>query len=79
MSERGVIRQMEGQRKPQTFTYPNMIVRVHFPDLTDAERKRRNKELYKAAEDILKSVPERKKKKDALSFQDREIKRQEKD
>ena len=52
---------MEGQRKSQTFTYPNMIVRVHFPDLTDDERKKRSKELYKAAEDILKSAVERKK------------------
>ena len=53
---------MNGQREMRTFQYPNMIVRVHFPDLTDDERKRRNKELYKAAEDILKSATERKKK-----------------
>ena len=53
---------MNGQSEMRTFHYPNMVVRVHFPDLTDEERKRRNKELYKAAEDILKSAPERKKK-----------------
>lgn len=47
---------MNGQREMRTFHYPNMIVRVHFPDLTDEEKKRRNKELYNAAEAILKSA-----------------------
>ena len=45
---------MEGQREVQTFTYPNMIVRVHFPDLTEEENKRRMKRLYQAAAEILK-------------------------
>ena len=45
---------MEGQREVQTFTYPNMVVRVHYPDLTEEENKRRMKRLYKAAEEILK-------------------------
>ena len=45
---------MEGQREVQTFTYPNMIVRVHFPDLTEEENKRRMKRLHQAAEEILK-------------------------
>lgn len=47
---------MNGQREMRTFTYPNMVIRVHFPDLTDEEKKKRTKELYKAAEDILKAV-----------------------
>lgn len=42
---------MEGQR---TFTYPNAIVRVHFPDLTDEEQKKRMKKIRKAAEELLK-------------------------
>lgn len=42
---------MEGQR---TFTYPNAIVRVHFPDLTDEEQKKRMKKINKAAEELLK-------------------------
>ena len=43
---------MDGQMK--TFTHPNAIVRVHFPDLTDEEQKRRMKRIYKAAEELLK-------------------------
>jgi ribosome recycling factor len=45
---------MEGQREIQTFTYPNMVVRVHFPDLTEEENKRRMKRLHQAAAEILK-------------------------
>ena len=45
---------MEGQREVQTFTYPNMIVRVHYPDLTEEENKRRMKRLHQAAAEILK-------------------------
>ena len=45
---------MEGQREVQTFTYPNMIVRVHFPDLTAEENKRRLQCLHQAAVAILK-------------------------
>lgn len=45
---------MEGQREVQTFTYPNMVVRVHFPDLSEEENKRRMKRLHQAAAEILK-------------------------
>ena len=37
----------------QTFTYDNMIVRVHRPDLTEEERKRRMKSIQSAAEKLL--------------------------
>ena len=47
---------MSGQREVITFTYPNMIVRVHVPDLTEEEQKRRMKKLYKATEELLKEV-----------------------
>lgn len=50
---------MNGQREMRTFTYPNMVVRVHFPDLTDEEKKKRTKELHKAAEELLKSAYEK--------------------
>lgn len=36
------------------FKYPNMIIRVHIPDLTDEERQRRMKQLHKATEELLK-------------------------
>ena len=47
---------MEGQREVRTFTYPNAIVRVHFPDLTAEENNKRMKRLYKAAVEVLKEV-----------------------
>lgn len=40
----------------KVYTYPNAIVRVHIPDLTDEERARRHKTLYKAAEALLKGA-----------------------
>ena len=42
---------MEGQR---TFIYPNAIVRVHFPDLSDEEQKKRMKKIQKSAAELLK-------------------------
>lgn len=42
---------MEGQR---TFIYPNAIVRVHFPDLTDEEQQKRMKKIHQAAVELLK-------------------------
>lgn len=36
------------------FIYPNAVVRVHHPDITKEERDRRMKQIYKAAEDVLK-------------------------
>lgn len=50
---------MQGQadtyKEVKTFTYPNMTVRVHIPDLTEEERKRRMKAVYNAAAELLKS------------------------
>lgn len=49
---------MKGQvdiyKETKVFTYPNMVVRVHIPDLTEAERQRRRKNLAKAAEALMK-------------------------
>ena len=39
----------------QVFTYPNMVVRVHRPDITQEEHNRRMKQIHKAAENVLKS------------------------
>lgn len=47
---------MNGQSETKVFTYPNAVVRVHFPDLTDEEQKRRMKQLHKAAAELLKEV-----------------------
>lgn len=46
---------MNGQGETKTFTYPNAIVRVHFPDLSDEENKNRMKQIHKAAAELLKS------------------------
>lgn len=45
---------MEGQREVRTFTYPDMIVRVYFPDLTEEENERRMMRLHQAAAKIIK-------------------------
>lgn len=50
---------MEGQdtyKEVKTFTYQNAIVRVHIPDLTDEERKRRLKAVHSAAENLMKGL-----------------------
>ena len=47
---------MNGQSEVRTYTYPNAIVRVHFPDITAEENERRMKLLYKAAAELLKEV-----------------------
>ena len=39
----------------QEFIYPNMVVRVHRPDITQEERNRRMKQIHKAAENVLKA------------------------
>lgn len=49
---------MKGQdtyKEVRTFTYPNCIVRVHIPDLTEEERARRMQEIHNAAAKLLKS------------------------
>jgi hypothetical protein len=45
---------MSGQSEILTFNYPNMVVRVHQPDISEEEHKRRMKQIYKAAEELLK-------------------------
>lgn len=40
----------------ETFTYPNAIVRVHFPNITPEENARRMKRIEVAATELLKEV-----------------------
>ena len=44
----------------QTFTYDNMVVRVHRPSLTEEERKKRLKSIEKAAEKLVIEAMKRK-------------------
>lgn len=37
----------------KTLHFPNMVVRVHFPDITAEERERRMKGIYEAAAKLL--------------------------
>jgi hypothetical protein len=41
-------------KEVRVFEYPNMIVRVHIPDISDEENERRMKLVRKAAEALLK-------------------------
>lgn len=47
---------MDGQCEIKVFTYPNMVVRVHLPDLSEEENKKRMKQIYKAASELLKET-----------------------
>lgn len=46
--------QVDSYKEVKVFTYPNMVVRVHIPDLTKEERERRMKNIEKAAAALLK-------------------------
>lgn len=43
------MKQEDTYKEVKTFHYENVVVRVHIPDLTDAEHDRRMKEIGKAA------------------------------
>lgn len=47
--------QVDTYKEVKTFTYPNMTVRVHIPDLNEEERKRRMQKIHTAAAELLKS------------------------
>ena len=46
-------------KEVRVFEYPNMIVRVHIPDISDEENERRMKRVRKAAEALLKEASKR--------------------
>ena len=41
-------------KEVRTFSFENMTVRVHIPEITEQERKRRMKAIHKAAAELLK-------------------------
>lgn len=43
-------------KEVKTYEYPNCIVRVHIPDITEEERNRRMQAVHKAAAGLLKSM-----------------------
>ena len=48
------MKEKDTYKEIRTFRYPNAIVRVHLPDITEQERARRMKELERAATELLK-------------------------
>ena len=42
-------------KETRTIFFPNMVVTVHFPDITEDERKRRMKIIHDASAELLKS------------------------
>lgn len=42
-------------KEVREFHYPDMIVRVHIPDITAETRTRRMKQIHKSASELLKS------------------------
>lgn len=42
-------------KEVKVFSFPNMTARVHIPELTDDEKARRMRAIYKAAEKLLKN------------------------
>lgn len=43
--------------EPKTYNYPNAVVKVYSPVITEEERKRRMEQIAKSAERLLKSKP----------------------
>ena len=47
--------QADTYKEVKTFSFENMTVRVHIPDLDEQERKRRMKKIHDSAAQLLKS------------------------
>ena len=45
----------------RVFKYPNAVVRVHFPDISDEENEIRLERIKQSAEQLLREVIQRKK------------------
>ena len=46
----------DAYKETKIFEYPNAIVRVHIPDISQEERERRMTQINKAAAELLKSI-----------------------
>lgn len=44
-------------KETKIIEFDNMVVHVHFPDISEEENRRRLQGIYKAAVDLLKSCP----------------------
>lgn len=48
------MKEKDTYKEIRTFNYPNAVVRVYIPDITEQERARRMKEIERAAAELLK-------------------------
>lgn len=48
-------KQKDTYSEPKTYIYPNAVVKVYSPILTEEERKRRMEQIAKSAERLLQS------------------------
>jgi hypothetical protein len=63
-------REKDKIKEVKTYVYPNAIVRLHIPDLTDEERERRMNEFKQATETFLKGVIRERMEKERKAAQD---------
>lgn len=49
------MREKDTYEEPKIFTFPNAVVKVYSPILTEEERKKRMERIAKSAEELLKS------------------------
>lgn len=49
-------RSIDTYKEVKTFSFDNMTVRVHIPDITDEERARRMQKIHDSAANLLKST-----------------------
>jgi hypothetical protein len=65
-----MVREKDKIKEVKTYVYPNAIVRLHIPDLTDEERERRMNEFKKATETFMKGVIRERMEKERKAAQD---------
>lgn len=49
------MKSVDTYKEVRNFEFPNMIVRIHIPDLTEEEKTRRMKSIHKATENLIKT------------------------
>jgi ribosome recycling factor len=47
---------MDNYKEVKVMQFPNMIARIHIPDLTEEERSKRMKAIHKHAAELMKKV-----------------------
>ena len=53
MNQKGRVVMADTYKEVKTYEFPNMVVRVHIPDITTEERNKRMKRIHDAAAQLL--------------------------